>query len=171
MFHVRNEIFLFHVIKFALSFMVMLEKSQRFYHMDFSQGLLDRIKTPHNCISKSSCLQMFYKGVIKKFVKFTGRHLCRSFFIIKLQAFSLQRKCLPVNFAKFFRRPTFEENCKQLIMEMLFLYNISERLLLYFREFNLCTEKILEFPVKPATLLTVRLFYRDKRTILLIINT
>ena len=30
-------------------------------YMDFSQGLLDRIKAPHNCISKSSCLQMFCK--------------------------------------------------------------------------------------------------------------
>ena len=29
--------------------------------MDFSQGLLDRIKAQHNCISKSSCLQMFFK--------------------------------------------------------------------------------------------------------------
>ena len=48
--------------------------------------------------------------------------------------------------------------CKQLLLEMLFLYNISERLLLYFRGFNLCAEKILEFPVKPPTLLTARLF-------------
>ena len=29
--------------------------------MDFSQGLLDITKAPHNCISKSSCLQMFGK--------------------------------------------------------------------------------------------------------------
>ena len=30
--------------------------------MDFPEGILDRTKAPHNCISKSSCLQMFYKG-------------------------------------------------------------------------------------------------------------
>ena len=30
--------------------------------MDFSQGLLDMTKAPHNCIFKRSCLQMFYKG-------------------------------------------------------------------------------------------------------------
>ena len=41
---------------------------------------------------------------------------------------------------------------------MLFLYKTSARLLLHFRGFNLCAEKILEFPVKPANLLTVKLF-------------
>ena len=44
---------------------------------------------------------------------------------------------------------------------MLFLYKTlykTARLLLHFRGFNLCAENILEFPVKPANLLTVRLF-------------
>ena len=41
---------------------------------------------------------------------------------------------------------------------MLFVYNTSGRLLLHFRGFNLYDEKFLEFPVKPATLLTVGLF-------------
>ena len=38
-------------------------------HMDFSQGRLDRIKAPHNCISKSICLQIFYKDRSLKFRK------------------------------------------------------------------------------------------------------
>ena len=48
--------------------------------------------------------------------------------------------------------------CQQLLLEMLFLYNTSGRLLLHSRGFNLCAEKILEFPTKLAALLTVRLF-------------
>ena len=30
------------------------------------------------------------KGVLKKFVKFTGKHLCQSVFLVKLQASGLQ---------------------------------------------------------------------------------
>ena len=38
--------------------------------MVFSQSLLVMTKSPHNCISKSSCLQMFYKArSSKKFWK------------------------------------------------------------------------------------------------------
>ena len=43
----------------------------------------------------------------------------------------LQRKCLPVDFAKFFRRPAFEENLQAATFRNAFLYNISERPLLY----------------------------------------
>ena len=49
--------------------------------MDFSQSLLDRIKAPNSYISKSSCLQMFYKD---------AGHQCWSFLVIKLQALSLR---------------------------------------------------------------------------------
>ena len=58
----------------------------------------------------------------------------------------------------FFRRPTFEENLEAATFGNAFLCNISGRLLPHFRGFNLCAEKILQFPVKPATFLTVRLF-------------
>ena len=62
-----------------------------------------------------------------------------------------------MNFATFFRRPTFEENLQAAAFGNFFIYITSGRLLLHFPGFNLYAEKILEFPVRPATLLTVRL--------------
>ena len=43
----------------------------------------------------------------------------------------LQHKCLPVHFAKFFRRPTFEENLQAAAFGNAFLCNFSGRLLLH----------------------------------------
>ena len=43
----------------------------------------------------------------------------------------LQHKCLPVNFAKFFRRPTSEENLQAAAFGNAFLCNFSGRLLLH----------------------------------------
>ena len=42
------------------------------------------------------------KGVLRNFAKFTGKHLCQGFFLIKLQAW---HRCFPVNFANFLRTP------------------------------------------------------------------
>ena len=59
------------------------------------------------------------KGVLRKFAKFTGKHLCQSFFFNKLAGLrpsTLLKKrprhrCFPVNFAKvlrtFFLKNTF----------------------------------------------------------------
>ena len=56
---------------------------------------------------RSSRSQMFFKiDVLKNFAIFTGKHLCWSLFLIKLQAF----KCFPVNIAKFLRSSFFIEN-------------------------------------------------------------
>ena len=60
-------------------------------------------------------------GDIKNFVIFTGKHLCRSLFLIKLQACKfiekrLQHWCFPLHVKKFLRTPI--------------LKNIRERLLL-----------------------------------------
>ena len=52
------------------------------------------------------------KGVLRKFSKFTGKHLCQR----------LWHRCFPVNFEKFLRTP--------------FLQNTSGRLLLNFRGFR-----------------------------------
>ena len=73
------------------------------------------------------------KGVLRNFVKFTQKHLCRvSFWIIKLQAeaCNLLKKrvwhtCFPVNFAKFLRKP--------------FLQNTSGRLLLWLLKLFICS--------------------------------
>ena len=59
------------------------------------------------------------KDVLKNFAKFTGKHLCLSLFLNKVEILlkkRLRRKRFPVNFAKFLRTP--------------FLQNTSGRLLL-----------------------------------------
>ena len=49
---------------------------------------------------RSSRSQMFFKiGVLKNFAMFTGKHLCWSLFLIKLQAF----RCFSVNIAKLLK--------------------------------------------------------------------
>ena len=53
-------------------------------------------------IFRSSCMQMFFKtGVIRNFSLFTGKHLCWSLFLIKLQALqaaTLFQPCLKRDF-------------------------------------------------------------------------
>ena len=52
--------------------------------------------------SRSSRSQMFFKiSFLKNFTMFTGKHLCWSLFLVKLQ--SLQHGCFPVNTLKFLR--------------------------------------------------------------------
>ena len=46
------------------------------------------------------------KAVFEKFAIFTGKHLCWSLFLIKLQAF----KFFPVNTANFFKSTYFEKH-------------------------------------------------------------
>ena len=69
------------------------------------------------------------KGVLRNFVKFTGKHLCQSHFFNKVALLKkrLRHRCFPVNFAKFLRTP--------------FLQNTFGRLLLNEDTFNLpaCT--------------------------------
>ena len=55
------------------------------------------------------------KGVLKNFIKFTGKHLCQSFFFNKVSGLRtaallkkmLWHRCFPVNFAKFLRTPFY----------------------------------------------------------------
>ena len=61
------------------------------HHMNFFQNL-ERAVALDNFISKSSCLQIFYKiGVLKNFVKFTEKCQCRSLFAKKLQTLKRHR--------------------------------------------------------------------------------
>ena len=48
------------------------------------------------------------KGVLKKFAKFTGKHLCQSLLFnnpATLLKKRLLHRCFPVNFTKFLRTP------------------------------------------------------------------
>ena len=64
--------------------------------------------------TKTSRREVFCKkGVLEKFAKFTGKHLCWSLFLNKVAGLRpatllikrLQQKGFPVNFAKFSRIP------------------------------------------------------------------
>ena len=70
--------------------------------------------------------QMFFKiRGLKNFVKFTGKHLCWGFLLIRLQAsrpaISLTRdsnaRCFPVIIAKFLRTAFFKEHFRWLLLE------------------------------------------------------
>ena len=53
---------------------------------------------------RSSRSQMFFKiDVLKNFENFTGKHQCWSFFLIKLQAFSLKKRLKETTTRVFFR--------------------------------------------------------------------
>ena len=75
-------------------------------------------------VEKQSVEVFCKKGALRNFTKFTGKHLCQSFFFNKFAGLYYQtllknrfwHKCFPVNFAKFLR--------------ISFLQNISGRLLL-----------------------------------------
>ena len=46
------------------------------------------------------------KGVLENFTKFTGKHLCQSFFFNKVAGLRpLRHRCFPVNFVKFLTTP------------------------------------------------------------------
>ena len=52
------------------------------------------------------------KGVLKNFLKFTGKHRCQSLFFNKVAGCNVIKKrlnfrCFPVNFAKFFKNTFF----------------------------------------------------------------
>ena len=92
-------------------FLVTFVKNRLWSHLQ-----LDGVwKWPHFPGSyKSSHSQMFYKiGVLKNFVKFTEKNLCRSFFLMKLHVSHLFWSLFlilivfPVTFAKFLRTPFF----------------------------------------------------------------
>ena len=62
--------------------------------------------------------EVFYKkAVLKNFAIFTGKYLCWSLFLIKLQACNFikkrfQHRCLPVNIAKFLKTANLKNICR-----------------------------------------------------------
>ena len=66
-------------------------------------------------------------GVLKNFVIFTGKHLCWSLFLIKLQACKfiekrLQHWCFPLHVRKFLRTPILK-NTEWLVLIILLVLN------------------------------------------------
>ena len=71
---------------------------------------------------------MFFRiGILKNFANFIGKHLCWSFFLMKLQALRpatllktrLQHRCFPMKFAKFLRTPFFTEHLWWLLLKIM----------------------------------------------------
>ena len=66
------------------------------------------------------------KGVFRNFAKFIGKHLCQSLFFNKaagLRAATLLkkrlwRKCFPVNFEEFLRKPFLTELLQRLLLKI-----------------------------------------------------
>ena len=64
------------------------------------------------------------KGVLRNFIKFTGKHLCQSLFFNKVAGLrwatllknKLWHRCFPVNFAKFLRTPFLTEHLWLLLL-------------------------------------------------------
>ena len=75
---------------------------------------------------RSSLSQMFFKvGSLKNFAIFTGKHLCWSLFLIKLQAWAcnfvkkrLQRRCFPENIATSFTTTFLIEHLWWLLLKI-----------------------------------------------------
>ena len=61
---------------------------------------------------KSVKAATYKEAVIEKFAVFTRKHLCYSLFLIKI----IQRRCFPVNIAKF-RRTAFQEPLRKAVSE------------------------------------------------------
>ena len=70
--------------------------------------------------------EAFYKKAISKnFTKFTGKHLCWSYVLIKLQTFQTsnfvnkrhQHRCFPANIANFLRTPILKIICERFLLK------------------------------------------------------
>ena len=100
----------------------------RCHSLSFTHLLLFCLKLRHavkqvSSISSGHRMCSVKECVLKNFTNFTGRHLCWSLFLIKLQKVcnfikkGLQYRCLPVKFAKFLRTPILKNICEQLLLK------------------------------------------------------
>ena len=79
------------------------------------------------------------KGVLRNFVKFTGKHVCQSLLFNKVAGLrsatllkkKLWHRCFPMNFAKFLRTPLLRNISGRLLMCLTF-HSIQ------YHEINLC---------------------------------
>ena len=75
-------------------------------------------------VQKQPLEVFFKKGVLEDFADLTGKHLCWSLFLIKLQGWGfnfikmiLQQICFPVKLAKFWRTPILKNICGRLLIK------------------------------------------------------
>ena len=88
--------------------------------------LIDQKKLPGNWVKIRSSHQRcsVKRGVLKNFAKFTGKHMCWSLCLIKLQTWRpatllkmrLQHRCFPVKIAKFLEMHVLKNTCEGLLL-------------------------------------------------------
>ena len=101
-------------------------------------------------------------GVLKNFVIFTGKHLCWSLFLIKLQACKfiekrLQHWCFPLHVRKFLRTPILKNISERLLLTILLvqqficfrmsIYNYKEKLIFRWRKCSLKLDYAIEWRI------------------------
>ena len=93
-------------------------------------------KSSNSCIHQKQPPEVFYKkGVLRNFVKFTGKHLCQSLFFNKvggLRPAALSKKtlwhtCFPVNFEKFQRTPFLQKSSGRLLLSVIFAISLAQK--------------------------------------------
>ena len=68
-------------------------------------------------IRSSHRMCSIWKGVLRSFVKFTGKHLCQSLSPATLLEKRLWHRCFPVNIAKFLRTPFWKNTSGRLLLK------------------------------------------------------
>ena len=112
--------------------------------------LADTIFCTNWSIYRSSHSEVFCKkGVLWSFTKFTGKHLCQSFFFNKITglrpAVLLKKKrwhrCCPVNFVKLLRTPFFTKHLRWLLQYLAFSFLQLAHIINNFEVISAATEK------------------------------
>ena len=73
-------------------------------------------------IKKQPPVVFYKKSVLKKFLIFTGKHLCWSLFLISSIKKRHEHSYFPVNIVKFLRTPILKSNCKRLRLIILCIW-------------------------------------------------
>ena len=113
------------LIKMQVHMFVIRSVTQSFIWMIITVKLsLLRKNCSYQFVFRSSLLELFRKkGFLENSSKLTGKHLYRSLFLIKLQAYFIEKRLrhrsFSVNFAKFLRPPISTKNLWWLLLDIL----------------------------------------------------
>ena len=122
------------------------------------------------------------KGVLNNFANFTGKHICRSHFLLRLQAEDfynkkrLQHWCFPVKCVKFIRTLILKNICKRLNISIIVKLEkkniIPKQLYGWPKASNFIKKKPWNkcFPVSFTTFLRTSFLKKQLRWLLLIIT-
>ena len=111
---------------YVLSKSVYLENSATFTRKEICVEVSLYIRLQASSLQKQPRRGSVGRGVLRNFVKFTGKHLCQSLFFNKvagLRAATLLKKRLwhryfPVNLAKFLRTPFLQNTSGRLLLSL-----------------------------------------------------